>query len=155
MRTRWSQQAIEEVGDILANPVTKTGWDGIGYSVLLQPEDRNAERNAVSSYGLRYGDHHLPNLLRWVEQHQDGLGLIRYYAAYGPASPLDREVICVTNGPITVRAKILFYAYGDGTPAPTVGQIHSSDLTMTMIREMSEQMSQTASRLWLHSLLPK
>jgi hypothetical protein len=146
----WVSKALEESNDILAFPPARTGWDGIGWSVVVLPEGR-----AVSMCALR-GSNHLEQLQEWIKAHSENWPIVKYYAAWGNATEIHHEMYRMKNGPITVVAGGALWAIerkGVMLPPPmTVAKAKASSATMSMIREFSEEMAGGAARYYLEHL---
>ena len=121
----------------LPKTLVLSGWDGIGWS-LLPPNPQWGDR-FESIAAMRGGDSE-----RWIIERLKRLEsytpVIRYYASYGEASPLTKEVYRKRDGGVIVAAGLCIQGFMSGAPAPTVKGIQSSELTMMMIRDIAQQM---------------
>jgi|HubBroStandDraft_1064217.scaffolds.fasta_scaffold146751_3 hypothetical protein len=152
--TNWTEQAIDEATDILTKPPAVTGWDGIGYSVMVGGEERSHD-----FYCMRgCDDKWMEDFLQCIRSYHRtaSIPLIRYYASYGGADVLKNEVWRLHEENVIVVAKIGFRGIeraGKFLPPPSVELLQSCPLTMLMIRDICHQMSGVGNRFWLRSLM--
>src|SRR5580658_4640249 len=119
--TNWTEQAIDEATDILTKPPAVTGWDGIGYSVMVGGEERSHD-----FYCMRgCDDKWMEDFLQCIRSYHRtaSIPLIRYYASYGGADVLKNEVWRLHEENVIVVAKIGFRGIeraGKFLPPPSV-----------------------------------
>jgi hypothetical protein len=133
----WLYHAIEETKRILTQDLSLSGWDGVGWS--LAPPNPQWGNRFESIAAMRGGDseHWIVERLKRLESYTP---VIRYYASYGESSPVTKEVYRQRDGGVIVAAGLALRGFADGRPAFIVEQIQRSELTMLMVRDISQQM---------------
>jgi hypothetical protein len=130
----WLEAAETEARDIFYQPMDKTGWAGLGYSVVIWDEARCA-----SFFAIREQEQMVRDFFTSLREHGEHWPLIRYYAALEGASPLQTELLRVERPWVTVVAQLLLRER-------SVAQTLASEPTMIMVRDICLQMIDALSR---------
>jgi hypothetical protein len=105
--------------------MNKTGWAGVGYSVVIWDEVRCA-----SFVALREQETMIADFFISLREHRENWPIVRYYAALEGASSLNNEIMRLEQSYLTVVAQLLLREQ-DGKPLPpSVAEAKSSELTM-------------------------
>jgi len=124
----WVEGAEAEARNIFYQPMNKTGWVGVGYSVVIWDEARSA-----SFFALREQEQMIADFFITLREHQEHWPAVRYYAALEGASPLTNELLRLECPLVTIVAQLVLRER-------SVAQTLASKLTMIMVRDVSQQM---------------
>jgi hypothetical protein len=134
----WVEHAITEVERILTMPVEFSGWDGIGYSTVdFSYALTKVEVKSFFSFRFR---NQCEEMVRTLRSYERNTPLVKYYASFGGAAHLPKELLYQRDRGVTVVAKIALRGYRSGEPGPTVEGIQSVPAIMDFIREIAQEM---------------